>query len=140
MIDSFLRLYPNFLLLLFCFTVFVVGWFALTAPHSTHAVTALTAPPITSGNSLLTSEPKYKRNLNLSASPSHKLGEISTQQVSNSASFTVQHPYISFGIPIFRLFFGHFEKTQAQKNSKLKENLEKTQAKPQKNSKTGNSS
>ena len=32
------------------------------------------------------------------------------------------------------------KKTQAQKKSKLKENLEKTQAKLRKNSKTGNSS
>ena len=37
-------------------------------------------------------------------------------------------------------FLTFSKKTQAPKNSKLKENLEKTQAKFQKNSKTGNSS
>ena len=37
------------------------------------------------------------------------------------------------------LFFGHLEKTQALKNSKLKQNPEKTQAKSPINSKTGNS-
>ena len=36
----------------------------------------------------------------------------------------------------YRLFFGHFEKKSSPKNSKLKENLEKTQAKfPKKNQK-----
>ena len=37
-------------------------------------------------------------------------------------------------------FLDNSKKTQAEKNSKLKENLEKTQAKFRKNSKTGNSS
>ena len=37
------------------------------------------------------------------------------------------------------LFFGHSEKTQARKNSKLKRILMKTQVKFQKNSKNANS-
>ena len=50
---------------------------------------------------------------------------VSTQHVS---FLTLLAPFCSTR----KGFFGHFEKTQAPKNSKLKENLEKTQAKFQK--------
>ena len=43
-------------------------------------------------------------------------------------------------LDIIQAFFGRFEKTQARKNSKLKQNPGKTQEKLWKNSKSGNSS